>query len=386
MSRQYDGGDAVSRVPCVPWNVSALVRVTRRAHGLVCTFRDARAGEAPSAMRLRVAVEMSGHLRTYRNCAASLRENLLAPNYARLFVATYPDVGFKQFAVRVQRRDAAVDVPEGRALSGEHLAALYLLDLPTVTARLRRDFPRLFGDTQWSWMIYQLFTMDAAHRLTAPAAGETEIAGPLSHSNESSAPAAGFGEFDVVVRVRPDLYVLGTVRLLWHGAAAALFAMECGGDVFELPFNRTTLLRAPHHPRLVWDKDPLSDHSAIGFATPMAHFVTLYDAARAMPPAMQRRLVFRDGSSAEGIAAWHARRAGLQTLTAVGWHVLLRDERTFGIRGSTGHSSHRREVLTRLIFGVTDPSAVGCPAANGTMAWMGRQRGAKRKAKVKRSG
>ena len=113
------------------------------------------ASPPPSSDRLRVAVQMSGHMRTFRRCRQSLIDNVLSTNDALLFIATYPDIGDKRFGIRFQDRDDPVPVDEVASSFAPFLAGIYMLDAPTVTQWLTKEFPQYFYLNQWSWMVYQ---------------------------------------------------------------------------------------------------------------------------------------------------------------------------------------------------------------------------------------
>jgi len=414
--------DHIYRVPCVPRNASGLVSVRHAPFGVIATFRHRAlepamaaavahsadpgttlapvAGTASSASLrsaatvvgkvgtpVRVAVEMSGQMRTYRRCAGQARSTLLEPNGALLFLATYPDVGDKRFGERQQKeQDDEADVSELRALYGaDHLAAAYLVDLPTVRARLMRGFPTLFVLKQWSWMIYQLFMMELAHNTTAAHVGlitRHESFGSVPYvdhtetfvdgDGDAADPGRSWGAFDVYVRLRPDLWVMGRVRFVRPPTSAApanttsvstaplLMHFDCGGEAYPaVEFNQSVVLRSPHHPIFLWPWDPLSDHSAIGQPPAMNAFLRLFSDTVHRDPAAQERRVFYHGNTAEKLWGEHAGRQGLLVKRVPGWHLMLRNAAKF--TNATLHASEFKKKLISIIFGATDPH-VGCPA------------------------
>ena len=237
---------------------------------------------------------MSGHMRTFRRTYHTCVSNVLQPNRALLFMSTYPDIGDKRFGIRFQERDDPASVREIAQYYSPYLAAMYAVDVPAITRRLWHTFPTVFQLTQWSWMIYQLYMMELAHNVTLQYVGAqatvegdsvTEAERFLFHNNSLANFVRGkWKDFDIVVRIRPDLYILGQVTLTSIDFPhQAEFSMSCGGKTFTDVFNETQLLRAPHHPRLEWFADPLSDHSAVGFTKQMTAFLRLYSSILAMP-------------------------------------------------------------------------------------------------------
>ena len=444
--QQEDDSDTVYRVPRVNWSTPRLSRISFRRYGLLATFRHieppplaysssefAATDQRPATVALdlappmtaalkngtlmrdilrrrqplKVAVEMSGHMRTFRQCRETTVQRLLQPNHALLFVATYPDMGDKRYGVREQLQDEPAPLEEIADAYGPHLAAVYLLDLPSVTVPLRRQFPTLFGLRQWSWLIYQLFTMELTHNVTlqhvlgsrdddnAGAAvgsgvvdarrrrrrqrdiviGREEEGTSADDHVEATTTAwrrwRGRGGFDVVIRIRPDLYVVAAVRV--YQLTAALFgaAMSCGTTRYWDNFTVTQVLRAPHHPTIQWYLDKLSDHSAIGTLSSMTKLLTLYSAASRLLPSQQQRSVFFQGQTAERLWNDHAKRRDITFVGTFGWHVMLRDPQKYRNTTEGKGKSVRRAVLNDMVFGQTNGRRVSCPDPAKKMRVMG---------------
>lgn len=362
--------DVVYRVPCVPWNTRSLISVEWKRFGLYTTFEHVSPRPGPA---LKIAVEMSGHMRTYRKCYASTVQHLLEPNNALLFGVTYPDVGDKRFGVREQERDLPIPFDEIVDMYGPYLASLYILDVPTITTMLNGVFPAWFHLKQWSWMIYQLFTMDVAHDIaTAHMMGSRDNEGfhrddptILKKVFRASTNRHLWTRYDVMIRIRPDLYILGPVVIAPYDATRFVFNFSCGGNHYEVPFDRTEIIRSPHHPNYEWFLDKLSDHSAVGFAETMGPFMKLYSNVKAMHFPRQNDLVFKHGNTAERMWSQHAERVKVKLLGGFGWHIMLRNPEKFRNSTHAIAATKRRAEFTKKVFGVTDPSEVTCPDPSG---------------------
>lgn len=353
-SQLDDLAEGIFRVPAVPRNTSNVKSITMTQYGIQAVFHTHSRVDAPKhtgdedtqAIPLRVAVEMSGHMRTYQRCSESLVENVLRPNDALLFVATYPDLGDKRFGVRHQERDAAAEVEDIVSRYKGFLHTLSIVDQPTLTVDLRRWFPNLFQNTQWSWMIYQLYMLEHVHNVSV----ETKI------------------PFDIFIRVRPDLFILGKVVLTPTTESSSDFTLFCGEHNWTATLTADQhLLRSPHHPRLQWERDPVSDHSAIGYAHTMDRFLRLFAHAKGIDPSQQQQVVFPSGMTAERLWTDHSKRLGVKEEPIFGWHIMIRNANKFTNNSVISAASDRRRVLIAKIFGVTDPTTVGCPNADGSM-------------------
>jgi hypothetical protein len=362
--------DVVYRVPSIPWNGKAVVSVEWKRFGLFTTFEHIVPRNQPN---LRIAVEMSGHMRTFKKCYESTVKHLLEPNQALLFLVTYPDIGDKRFGIRVQERDDPVILDQLVDMYGPHLAALYSLDVPTVTSYLNSRFPAWFHLKQWSWMIYQLFTMDVAHDVAM-----AHIMGSQEHAAfEKSDPSmlkkvfrpfgsrALWTKYDVMIRVRPDLYILGPSVVIPFDETHNIFNFTCGGVSYELPFDRTQVIRAPHHPNYEWYADKLSDHSAIGYAETMGPFMKMLASVLSMSFSRQSNEVFKHGNTAERMWSQHADRLKLKLVGSFGWHIMLRNAEKYSNSTHVISKSERRRDFTQKVFGVSDPSQVMCPDPSG---------------------
>ena len=418
--------DAISHIPCVPWNSTNLHTVALARHGVLANFHHiappVRAslpiirGERPTGVErpLRVAVEMSGQMRTYKSCWESLRKHILEPNQALLFMASYPDVGDKRFGVRVLERDDVVPIDRIAEMFSPFLASFYVTDLPSVTNRLKVEFPTLFVQTQFSWMLYQLFMMDLAHTLVmhhskgplwvdgmdAPFVVNKEgrlpvfkrDAGEPAINTEGGiverppiewvrAAASPWRAFDIVIRVRPDIFILGPLWIRPLSADSAVLNFTCNPNaaiglpplsgpeqyVHSKQFSRGDLLRTPHHPVHEWILDPISDHTAVGFTDQVTTFFELYKDARALSPRDQEKNIFFAGNTVERMWTQHTERKGLKVETTFGWHIMLRNPTNFLNSTNLLARTKRRKELMIKIFAVTDPEQVGCPAKDGSM-------------------
>jgi hypothetical protein len=362
--------DVVYRVPAVPWDSKGVVSVEWKKFGLYTTFEHIAPRNTP---HLRVAVEMSGHMRTFKKCYESTVKNLLEPNQALLFLVTYPDIGDKRFGIRVQERDDPVLIEQLQDMYGPHLAALYSLDVPTVTAYLNSLFPAWFHLKQWSWMIYQLFTMDVAHDIAmAHILGSQEqehfqLSDPtmLRKVFRPFAARALWPKYDVMIRVRPDLYIMGPSVVIPFDETHHVFNFSCGGSSYEIAFDRTQVIRAPHHPNFEWYADKLSDHSAIGYAETMGPFMKMLSSVKLMSFSRQNNEVFKHGNTAERMWGQHADRMKLKLISSFGWHIMLRNAEKYANSTHVISKSERRREFTQKVFGVTDPSQVTCPDPSG---------------------
>ncbi|KAH9586282.1 hypothetical protein LSM04_004594 [Trypanosoma melophagium] len=99
-------------------------------------------------VKLRVVVHASGHLRTLRKCAASLREHVLEMNAAPFYLVTYPNIGDKRLGTQETEDD---DPPLSRTDMQEliyhyrpYLAGLFLLDYPAMDEYLSSVVPPLY--------------------------------------------------------------------------------------------------------------------------------------------------------------------------------------------------------------------------------------------------
>jgi hypothetical protein len=330
-------------------------------------------------------------MRTYRQCYQSTVERVLAPNQALLFLSTYPDVGDKRFGIRVQEPDVLVRADELSAMYGPYLAALAVLDVPIVRQQLETWFPRVMALPMWSWMLYQLFTMELTHNMTlrygtvASPEDSRLDAEPGLRAHRSALAAKGLPprgshwarwgpDFDVVIRIRPDLYILGTVLIrplkpigdLSNGRSGGFF-LSCGNEWYPgLVFGARQVVRSAHHPTVEYFSDPISDHSAVGFTGSMTSLLSLFSKVR-WASEEARDGVFKVGNSAEKMWVKHIDEAGMTGLRAYGWHVMLRNKMKYFNSTEKAAKGRRREAITRKVFGVTDPSEVSCPRRDGTM-------------------
>jgi hypothetical protein len=242
--------------------------------------------------------------------------------------------------------------------------------VPTITRDLNGWFPQFFHLKQWSWMIYQLFTMDLAHNITlAHQRNVTDIRAEVLRSDaphmvrtfRQPVNALLWTHFDVVVRVRPDLYILGNVWIRRTGPEEATFNFSCDDNIYGEPFTVHDVIRAPHHPTIEWFSDPLSDHSAIGFTQQITRFLQLFSETRRMSLPRQELLVFKHGNTAERMWGQHVDRLGLSVIPTWGWHIMLRNPSKF--YNSTMKVAHtmRRKKFTEAVFGVTNATQVTCP-------------------------
>ena len=395
--------DAISRVPCVPWDSPRLHTVAMARYGVLSQYHhvdppksleelrgrvkeelwegDASFKTRPSTP-LRIGVAMSGQMRTYKRCYKTIRDHLLATNEALLFVASYPDVGDKRFGVRVEERDDEVDAGEVAGMFAPYLASMYTVDLPTLTRRLHAEFPTLMVTTQHSWMVYQLFMMDLAqtillrHHLGAQwtdgAYAPFTVNKAVSISSADGAAPSSFSatpwpSFDVVVRIRPDLYILGPAWIRPLTPTSAIFNFSCGNYTFSRVFSNEEVLRTPHNPYYRWVLDPISDHSAIGFTSKVTSLFELYKDARAMEPSQQEKDIFFHGNTVERMWTQHIDRKKLTAVEVFGWHFMLRHPTKFLNSTNLMSNSERRRRLMLNIFAVSDPATVHCPPRDGKM-------------------
>jgi hypothetical protein len=200
--------------------------------------------------------------------------------------------------------------------------------------------------------------------------------------------AVAWGGFDVVVRVRPDLFIVGTVRLTSPPPGApltpqgkppiAVLHFECGGEpntaraasgpaasyitTREIPFDADTFLATPHHPTHEWQQeDRTSDLTLIAAyrrAMPLTHILSYL--ARRWPSESERsKAIYR--TTAEML--WvrlitQEERATL--LHTLGWVGLLRQtELTW--TNSEQAKGHWSPEVWRVIFGTSNASAFSCP-------------------------
>ena len=422
-----DAKDKVYRVPRVLWNTPRLAKISFRRFGLLASFYhlepppskyegdfrsnggyDLTSSDAASdqglqlvppksaqsepnvreslkrRQPLKVAVEMSGHMRTFRQCRSTTVHRLLRPNNALLFVVTYPDIGDKRYGVREQLEDDPVPMEEIAESYGSHLAAAYHLDLPTVSTALYLRFPSLFVLKQWSWMIYQLFTMELTHNITLRHVSTVAnirstqttslrdvVVGKRPGDFDGRRLASRWSDFDAVIRIRPDLYIVAAVRLYQITDNSLAVAMRCKNINYWDNFTSSMILRSPHHPTIQWYLDHLSDHSAIGTMESMTKLLTLYSAASVLEPKQQERLIFFFGQTAERLWNDHARRRSTQFFGTFGWHIMLRDSKKYKNTTFGMGNSERRKVLNDMVFGQTDGTRVECPHPNKTMRVMG---------------
>lgn len=381
--------EAIYRVPCVPWNLPHLHSISIKSFGAVARFSHippptslpaTKFAPAVKSNPLKVAVEMSGHMRTYKRCYKSLVANLLAPNQALLFIATYPDLGEKRYGIRMQEFSDEVPMSDLVSMYSPYLAQAYMLDLPTLTRKLSRWFASYFQLKQWSWMIFQLFTMELAHNTTLAhmpsTAADIEAADPtvVRHVVPGRAAPPVWPDFDIVIRVRPDLYILGEALVRAMTPTTATFLFTCDGKfTFVENFTRNDIIRAPHHPVFEWVSDPISDHSAIGFTKELTSFMHLFNTARSFSPTEQGWYFFHHGNTAERMWTKHVQARKLNVIRTIGWHVMLRNPKVFFNSTVKVANTARRAQLTEKIFGVTDPEQVGCPRPDRSMERLGKK-------------
>ena len=401
------------RVPSIPMNLSGLVSVEWRKTGLFAFFshispptadRLPKAPSTPGRVRpvesvapLKIAVEMSGHMRTYRACYKSTVDRVLAPNQALLFAVTYPDVGDKRFGIRVQEPDLPVHADELAVMYRPYLASLALLDVPIVRQQLETWFPTVVRLPMWTWMLYQLFTMELTHNMTlrymsvaTAEASRLDVDPGLRATKDvvllpSSQRSAWGPSFDVVIRVRPDLYIIGSVfvRPTNEARTEAGFFFDCDGQSYPPKvFSVREVIRSSHHPTVEYFSDPISDHSAVGFTASITSLLSLFSKVRWATPEEQQA-VFKVGNSAEKMWVKHINDTGMTGIRAFGWHIMLRNKEKYFNSTEKAAKGRRRGAITKKVFGVTDPSEVTCPRRDGSMERLtfsgGSRRGAPKK-------
>lgn len=264
---------------------------------------------------LRVAVEMSGQMRTFRGTFASCVERLLKPNDAKLFIATYPYVGNKRWGARSSvQNDEQVTVRELSQCYGSHLCAVYMARMAAISLDVERGFAGARTNTYWSWMLCQLLMVELAH---AVAVEYATAVGTL---------------WDVVVRFRADLYVIGpvTIRRREANSDALVLTLSCENDSFATHFGARDVVRTPHHPRIRVPKVPFSDHSFVGFSSAVSPLLSLYTMLRAFGSQLaHNKGLFKKNNNPEILLAVVTRMNRLGTVAAFGWHAMLRNETTF---------------------------------------------------------
>lgn len=400
-------------------------------------------------------------MRGYARCAERLVQTVLGPTDATLFIATYPDKGEKRYGVRDQQRfDDAVNWAEVLRSYSPHLAGLFVAEVPLMRRRLELAFPAAFGNLQFSWMLYQFLLIELGVNMTeAFAAGwdlSSDVVGEMSFgswpkkamsspklsssSSSSNAFSAARGvwpwghlwkdcgaanavdgvcslisfrkeeeqqsrraarSFDVFIRLRPDLFIVGTVKLIGFpfarqqsakddaSSSAATprsqqvsfesfqFEVSCGSEARTArnygtetsvaTFDSNVVLVAPHHPRNMWYLDKTSDLSLVAAYPTARRYLSMYSDLSHLT-AQQQGAVFVPLCTAERL--WNTRAKALQLVQnrSFGWFAMLRNKTTFQMSSVDGHKSPVKRAWIRSIFAVFDSDTVPCPFANGTMA------------------
>jgi hypothetical protein len=369
---------------------------------------------------------MPGHMRTFRQCAARARDKLLRPNNAALYIVSYMASGDKRPGRREQELvDDAVDWRAAAAAYAPHLAAALIVDGTALRAAVARAFPEQWDKPQQAWMLYQFALMEAAARMAAAAPGgfspvsTVDLLGPtggcgwhkavpvgaVASIRSGWAPAGGVSPgvpYDVLIRMRPDLFVVGTLRI-----AAALpqptsappapatadtwtLALTCGGEtdssertgaVIEVAatFGGAAVLVAPHHPVAEWVLDPVSDLVSVAAFTQGVAFSGIYTRLASQPEAAKRAVLFDPQATAERLWRQVAADLGLELRRGFGWFGILRNETTFQLGKDEGAASERRRQLVRRIFSIFDPASIPCPRADGSMDRLAPHRRRRRK-------
>ncbi|ORC84929.1 uncharacterized protein TM35_000391030, partial [Trypanosoma theileri] len=174
-------------------------------------------------IKLRVVVHASGHLRSFRKCAASLKENVLEMNEAPFYLVTYPNIGDRRLGTEgTEDGDpplSSTDMQELIYHYRPYLAGLFLLDYPAMDEYLSSVVPPfLFQNYPWGWWMRQFFTTELATDMsTASMEGnnntvnntflklklEQTLYTKPGYNSVDHAP------FDIAIRVRPDLCIIG---------------------------------------------------------------------------------------------------------------------------------------------------------------------------------
>eukprot|EP00760_Papus_ankaliazontas_P009276 PhM_4_TR1398/c0_g1_i1/m.66912 len=308
---------------------SRSVTRERFAYGERYIYDTSKIGKGKDAPR--VLVLMSGHMRTYRATLSSIRHKLLEPNAAPVVLATYEYEGFKVFReMNISRGDTVDQGLVADALDPYLKAAAYVGDALNPVPREYRQYP-LSVPAMSQFFIMEVCA-DLAMRVDPDAANS----------------------YDVFLRVRPDMFVLGQVlrilptQLEYTCSDTRKYTTSwsaLGGDV----------LVAPHHPIYRW-KELFSDHTIALHPKKAVPFFNLYTEIGS-----NKRKWLVHGATAERMWRRRLEQIGVRAAQVVrvpGWHVLLRNMSHFG----TNKATNRNELV---IFGTTNVHAVPCPAADG---------------------
>ncbi|ORC82374.1 uncharacterized protein TM35_000911050, partial [Trypanosoma theileri] len=226
--------------------LDGVITVEQRRVGIYATFDTSRIPPAPIEVKrhhshyakllhspsnrraqLRVVVQLSGHLRTFQKCAPSLKGNILTMNEAELFIATYPNLGHRRRGLTgIPEEDPPLSSAEMQDVIYHyrpHLAGMFLLDSISMREYMKVLFSRkVLESTIWAWNILQFFTTELAHDMSIAESMREEISPAELGDNlffrftcdrvlytRSGYRRVTHAPFDIVIRLRPDLYIMG---------------------------------------------------------------------------------------------------------------------------------------------------------------------------------
>ena len=363
-------------------------------------FNFSRSESAPSSSSgnsaargvLRTAVISGGHMRTYKMCVQSLTDRLLKPNNADLFIVTYPNLAISR--LKSSPETEFINLEHVIASHRPYLQQLVLLDDMKVPQFVRNTFP--LHSVDFSSHLGKMLVLETGMMMLI--GGSDRLL--KQHRDkinwlQSIERQIGHIPYDIIVRVRPDIFILG--ELLFSRRApnatdsnATLrveFKCSRDGAIDYRPrdISSSAVFRSPHHPTLLWGEDPFSDHAVFGAAQAVAHFSLMFSVLEQMkdtpaigqffffdcPIRARCREKFHQANTPERI--W-ARFTELQNLTEehyFGYHALLRDARQF-TKDVNMKRAHKNQFLsnTLRIFGIVDSRDVPCPDSSGRLSSM----------------
>jgi hypothetical protein len=335
-----------------------------------------------SRASIRVAVVNGGHLRTYRKCLPSLVKRVVRLNHADLFLLTYSYLAIQRLNESIVPPTEYVNLTHVLSLARPHLRELYLLDEAKIQQAVRSSFPK--HSREFYGLLAKMLSLEVGTRLAAGGTSLLSFTGqPHEFRGSGSSPqtweadaAVAARSYDVIVRVRPDIYIIGSLSF-FRGAesnASVNVLFSCGATEYASSrVEPDAFFRTPHHPTLAWPGDPYSDHALFGNSSAVSRFTFMFSAlqARQHDEDFITKYLFYHFSlqnTPERMWSTFASQQGLREILYLGYHILLRDAEQFTLGWSAREGLKNSRLRKALyIFGITNPQDVPCPEPSGRL-------------------
>ncbi|ORC84354.1 uncharacterized protein TM35_000461730 [Trypanosoma theileri] len=364
-------------------------------------------------VKLRVVVHASGHLRSFRKCAASLKENVLEMNEAPFYLVTYPNIGDRRLGTQGMEDEdpplSSTDMQELIYHYRPYLAGLFLVDYPAMDEYLSSVVPPfLFQNYPWGWWMRQFFTTELATDMsTASMEGNNNTVNNTFLKlklEQTLYTKAGYNSvdhapFDIAIRVRPDLYIIGPLwvesilpveeqrRALLKWSAAEInnqtskedavlnqsFAVyfKCKKTSYEpLLVPPRHIVRASYHPMFpnfvsdfstiarMYDDDNNNNNNNKSVPGDVFRF---FHESTTVFSETELRTFFYKGNNPENMWTQYTEWHHYGSIRFVPWHVLLRNGSVYYNTSVYRQLPKSVRNYVKIAIGTTDARKIQCP-------------------------